>query len=142
MHNYETTGLGLLPVWAATPPKIVKFTVWGEPKTKQRPRFSKAGRAYTPKETLDAEKIVREAFLEAAKGITFTGNVGMECIFFVGTRRRKDIDNMVKLVQDALNDINFDDSQINVEASAKFFSTPLKARSEITVFESIKVIES
>jgi Holliday junction resolvase RusA-like endonuclease len=49
---------------------------------------------------------------------------------------------MVKLVQDALNDVDFDDSQINVEASAKFYSTPAKARSEITIFESIKVIES
>lgn len=142
MRDYETTGLGLLPVWASTPPKIVRFTVWGEPKTKQRPRFSKTGRAYTPKETQDAEKIIREAFLEASQGVTFTGDVGIECIFFVGTRRRKDIDNMVKLVQDALNDVDFDDSQINVEASAKFYSTPAKARSEITIFESIKVIES
>ena len=50
---------------------------------------------------------------------------------------------MVKLVQDALNGVGFgDDSQINVEMAARFYSTPGQARSVITVFESIDVVES
>jgi Holliday junction resolvase RusA-like endonuclease len=140
---FEKTSLGLMPVWAATPPKVVRFSVHGEPKTKGRPRFSRTGKAYTPKETLEAEKVIRDAFIEAAGDVTFTNNVGIECAFFVGTKRRKDIDNMVKLVQDALNGVGFgDDSQINVEMAARFYSTPGQARSLITVFESIDVVES
>ena len=38
----------------------------GEPRGKQRPRFTKQGRAYTPKETRQYEQEIREAALKAA----------------------------------------------------------------------------
>lgn len=37
----------------------VKFTILGEPKGKQRPRVTRAGVAYTPKDTVQYENLVR-----------------------------------------------------------------------------------
>jgi len=45
----------------------VEFTVPGPPVGKARPRFVRAtGRTYTPKNTVDFERRVKEAFLQAA----------------------------------------------------------------------------
>lgn len=35
--------------------KHIEFTVFGEPQGKARPRFTRMGRAYTPKKTADYE---------------------------------------------------------------------------------------
>jgi hypothetical protein len=59
--------------------------------------MTKTGHTYTPKTTVDAEKRVREAF-EATGHDGFTGAVGVELAFFQGTRARKDVDNLVKLI--------------------------------------------
>ena len=34
----------------------IKFTIEGEPKGKGRPRFTRGGHAYTPKETVEYEE--------------------------------------------------------------------------------------
>ena len=44
----------------------LSFRVNGEPRGKQRPRFTKQGRVYTPKETRNYEREIREAALKAA----------------------------------------------------------------------------
>ena len=38
---------------------VVKFTVLGEPKGKQRPRMTKMGHTYTPAETVEYENLVK-----------------------------------------------------------------------------------
>lgn len=46
----------------------VRFTVPGPPQGKARPRFTK-GRAYTPKNTVIYEKLVRIRYQAAAMGV-------------------------------------------------------------------------
>ncbi len=89
----------------------------GEPKSKQRPRFSR-GHAYTPKETLEAEATVREAYLKAG-GFLFEGQVKMELVFALSNRRRRDADNMAKLVMDALNKVAYHDDNQVIELTIK-----------------------
>jgi Holliday junction resolvase RusA-like endonuclease len=118
------------------PVNAVLFTVDGEPMVKARPRMTKTGHTYTPKTTVDAEKRVREAF-EATGHDGFTGSVGMELAFFQGTRARKDVDNLVKLILDSLNGIAYeDDVHVNVVLARRVYVTKDRARSVIRIFET------
>lgn len=90
----------------------LEFTVPGNPKAKGRPRFS--GHAYTPKATLVAEEeiwwVAKEA-MGTRKPVTASLVVGID--FRMATARRVDIDNLAKLVLDALNEVVWvDDAQI------------------------------
>ena len=95
---------------------------------KQRPRMTKGGHVYTPKETEDAEKLIRGEWLKqhGTKHASHDGPVYLD----VTTRRelaksnpkrnagksdtgKPDFDNVLKLVCDALNGITYqDDKQI------------------------------
>lgn len=107
---------------------IVKIP--GRPKGKSRPRFAN-GHAYTPKATRDYEKEIAMLY-KAQDGRVFTGNVSLEieAVFKIPTswskkkqwetinngkrpEIRPDIDNIVKVVMDALNGVAYkDDSQV------------------------------
>lgn len=93
----------------------MKFEVPGEPVPKARPRFTlKAGRArvYTPGRTEAFEKRVR-FFALAAKVRPTKEQVVLSVAFYLGSRRRVDLDNLVKGVKDALNGAAWnDDSQV------------------------------
>lgn len=99
----------------------VSFFVKGKPQPKQRARASKR-RFYTPKETKDAEEIVRLAALRAMAGKPpLEGAIEIEITFtFPNTRKRgkshftrPDLDNLVKLVKDGMSKIVYkDDSQV------------------------------
>ena len=92
---------------------VREFIVSGQPVPKARPRvYGKRG--VTPKKTIDAETRVREAYLAGYPNYPiFEGNVILRCRFFLQDNRRVDVDNLLKLVQDALNGVAFvDDSQI------------------------------
>ena len=45
---------------------VLHIRINGEPRGKQRPKFTKQGRTYTPKETRQYEQEIREAALKAA----------------------------------------------------------------------------
>lgn len=96
-----------------------KFVVRRAPITKGRPRFSK-GRTYTPKSTVDAERAIAEEY----DGPFFDGPVSISCVFSkkrtVITIRsldeelsslRGDTTNYLKLVEDALQGVAFDDDR-------------------------------
>lgn len=79
------------------------FTVKGDPVVKQRPRVTRRG-TFTPQATLDGEAAVQAAFLTAyptARPLNawWSLSITLAC----ETARRSDIDNMAKLVMDALN---------------------------------------
>lgn len=99
----------------------------GDPIPKGRPRFfrkrgkGKKGGAggvatFTPKRTLDAEKSLREFAQWRMRGEgldPFEGPLRVRLAFSRATKRRCDLDNLCKLVLDALNTVAFvDDSQI------------------------------
>lgn len=131
MNDYEFDGWNYQPLIRQTEPKAYLFTIEGEPIVKGRPRFTKTGHAYTPKATKDAEARVGEAY----EGDLFSGNVGVELHFFQGSRARKDIDNMVKLVLDGLNGVAWpDDIHVSVCLARRVFTTKDKARTVVRVF--------
>lgn len=108
---------------------------WPKPIAKGRPRFVKAtGRAYTPKNTLDAENNLRYQFRQLQPDwepygetchveFTFTNShVGVtlrEHADYTQRGIRGDLDNHVKLVSDALNGILFADDRQIVSLAAK-----------------------
>lgn len=136
MTDYKSTIAGYLPAYGNEPGKTILFTIDGEPMSKQRPRFNpKSGRAYTPAQTRNSEREISERYVETGAGV-FDGTIGIEIQFFMGTKRRKDIDNLVKTVLDALNGVAFtDDHLVHVLSAVKFFSTPDKARTVVKIFQ-------
>lgn len=113
--------------------KSFLFTVPGKPMAKQRPRFNrKTGRAYTPTDTANYENLIRLAFREkypehvpTAEAVTLS-----VCAVYPipqsWTKRKQiqaangeihpgkpDIDNILKIVQDSLNNVAWnDDAQV------------------------------
>lgn len=119
---------------------VATFTIPGEPVSKARARFTGYGskiRSYTPAKTMDGEAAVRRAFLKKCPGFKADDfeTFGLTAIFFCGTRQRRDVDNMVKLICDGLNGVLWvDDNQV-VEVSAR--KTPEvkeDARTEVVVY--------
>lgn len=118
-----------------TPARVAKFFVPGEPVSKQRPSISNK-RAYTPKKTRDAEEFVAQCFKQQCGDLYLEGNLEAELRFYV-TNLSKDVDNMEKLVFDALNKVLYkDDRQIRFKVAYKFKAAPNAARSEITIRET------
>lgn len=119
-----------------TPTNVVSFTAYGEPKSKQRPRVVR-GRAYTPMETLLAERAIAESYRAVSEHL-FEHDVVVSIDFFNGNRRRRDIDNMAKLVMDALNGVAFvDDYQVVGLNLRKFFTEKERARTVVRVAEVV-----
>lgn len=87
----------------------------GEPLPKGRPRAKAGQQPFTPPATRAAEKRVREAFVaKYPEWIPLEGLLTVTGEFFRTTMRAVDVDNLLKLVTDALNGIAWvDDSQID-----------------------------
>lgn len=96
-----------------------------KPRSKQRPRSTRSGHTYTPKETREYEKLISELYA----GVAFTdGPLEVELIFDKDKteitikelkpsknppKLRGDIDNYAKAILDALNGVAYtDDKQI------------------------------
>lgn len=117
-----------------------KFTVLGEPKGKARVRVTRYG-AYTPKATKDYEKMVRcaykgkkydtplkvtvKAYFAIPKSTTKKAKAKMESGELKPTKK-PDIDNILKIVLDALNGKAYaDDKQvIQSEISKEYSNNP------------------
>jgi Holliday junction resolvase RusA-like endonuclease len=89
------------------------LTIPGDPASKGRPRFYQ-GRTITDAKTHKAEKVIADEFhRKYPDAAPLEGDVWILCSFYMGSRRRKDWDNLAKLVCDALNGIAYlDDQQI------------------------------
>lgn len=123
----------------------VKFTVLGEPKGKGRPRFStQTGRAFTPKQTVNYETLVHTEYMVQCEGFRFPDDAMLDMRILAyysvpksGSKKEKakkleniirptkkpDMDNVVKMVADALNQVAYkDDTQIVDCQVRKFYS--------------------
>lgn len=91
--------------------KVHGVVIPGPPWSKSRPRFSKKGHTYKPRDDEDAEQ--RTAwYLRSAVREPFLGNVGLACVFYRPNRQRIDTDNLIKHVCDAATGVLWqDDSQ-------------------------------
>lgn len=120
-----------------TPEKVVRFEVPGEPRSKQRPRVTQRG-TFTPKETIEAERHVRDCW-RATGEQPFQDQLLVDITFYNGNRRRRDLDNMAKLVLDALNKEAYEDDVQVIELNVrKIFTERERARSIITLREMIE----
>ena len=122
----------------------MEFIVEGEPQGKARPRFSRrSGTVYTPAKTAKYEKKIRQAFLDAGGKMIPEGSyaiVIMNAYFEIpksyakGKRlacerninrpdKKPDIDNVLKVVLDALNKVAYeDDKQVTEVICRKWYS--------------------
>ena len=113
--------------------KQVKFTVYGEPKGKARPRFARVGnhvRTYSTQETVNYESYIKMSYLNEVGRKKLQGPICavIEGIFPVPkseSKKRKqmmlsneikhtkkiDCDNLAKTILDALNGIAYDDDK-------------------------------
>ena len=115
---------------------LFKAMLEGEPLPWPRARTGQQGQHYLPR-AFSAHRDalawkMREALIE--DGSIFTGDVGLLLGFFRSTRRRVDIDNLLKAVMDAGNGTTWaDDSQI-VHIVANIRVEPAAPRTEIVAY--------
>ena len=108
------------------------FTIAGDPKGKQRPRYTKSGHTYTPSETVAYEKKVAYCYRQAG-GQLHTQPIKLEVWAFyqipksaskkraaemLGTlcTKKPDADNVLKIIMDGLNKVAYEDDKQVVEA--------------------------
>ena len=124
-----------------------KFEVMGTPVAKGRPRVTKWG-AYTPEKTVNYENLVQFSYLQEYKNIEpLEGYLKIEIAFYmpipkstskknrelmIGWKllpdKKPDIDNMIKSITDALNELAYQDDKQIVEVHAyKYYSEQPKA---------------
>lgn len=93
-----------------------------KPRPKGRPRVLPTGRSYTPKATVDAERVVKEAWQRAGYpkmdgplrlAIEFDGDGYTITLSEAhhNSKMRADLDNLAKLVLDGLNGVAYDDDK-------------------------------
>lgn len=102
----------------------VSFDVFGKVMGKGRPRFTRGGHAYTPKATRDYERAIREAYENAPMRPPeqFSGPIAVcimtyrqlpkstpKSVLSEHDTHKPDIDNVAKIVLDALNGVAWDD---------------------------------
>lgn len=102
-----------------------------DPTPKGRPRFTKGGRAYTPKKTKDFETSIKKMASEQYRNGPIKDAISMTVVFIIKRPKsvkreyptvKPDIDNFLKSLCDGLNGIAYiDDAQIiEVNASKKY----------------------
>lgn len=130
---------------------IVKLTILGEPESKQRPRYTNYGgfvRTYTPQKTINYESLIAHEYNSTYGKLMFERNTPISVVInaYFGLSKgdfgkkglnksgrekmemgycttHKDLDNIVKVVLDALNSICYvDDKQIVVINACKFWT--------------------
>ena len=134
----------------------VMFNVDCIPVGKQRPRFRRTGKfvqTYTPKKTVDFEALIRKAAEKAMGGMEpLETPVALYCYVrlpvpksypkkrleaclsgFEAPTKKPDIDNSIKVVQDALNGVICkDDAQIvSLHATKKYDMNPEIGRAHV-----------
>lgn len=119
---------------------VAHFAVAGEPASKARARFTGYGykvRAYTPAKTKTAENGIAAAYLAvAAPNTDLDTAFGVSVTFLHETGQRRDVDNMLKLVLDALNKLAFpDDVQVTHVEAVKRRVPKGEARTEVAVYK-------
>ena len=134
----------------------VEFEIPGAPVPKGRPKFSTHGgfaKAYTPAKTRNAEAFVRKCFMEQVKDFKMPvkGTVMLYITFFMPIptslskkakttlaeqhtfhTKKPDLDNLVKLLNDALNGVAWeDDGCISFTQAVKCYGATPKTCVEI-----------
>lgn len=131
----------------------INFTVEGVPVPKGRPRFTRTGRVYTPKKTIDAERRFRENATQYVPISKIGGEIELSVSFHMpipkscnpskaiqliskGHTKKPDLDNLLKLVMDSMDEFWYDDRQVVKVLARKSYST--YPRTEVRLSEVIQ----
>ena len=135
----------------------IRLTINGTPVGKGRPKYTKSGHAYTPSNTREYEDTIRTLYRMQYHGFKFSKDIPLDMrirAFYPipksdskGLHMKKikneirphnikpDIDNVIKIVCDALNEMAYhDDTQIVDLQARKFYSD--SPRVEILIKEA------
>jgi Holliday junction resolvase RusA-like endonuclease len=133
----------------------ISFEIPGEPKAKARPRMTRQGIAYTPKQTVEYENWVKQCYCITHRDKKLTGQIKAEITAYfsipksTSKKKRKemtsgeirptkkpDTDNIAKIILDSLNNIAFDDDKqvIDLRVSKLYSENP---RVEVEISEII-----
>jgi Holliday junction resolvase RusA-like endonuclease len=132
-----------------------EFTVIGQPEGKGRPRFTRYGHPYTPQKTVDYENLIKAEYMQQCRGIKFSEEAMLRMFVkaYLGIpksaskkarlemeamvqrpAKKPDLDNILKVVADALNELAYhDDKQIVSASIEKYYSE--EPRLEIVIDE-------
>lgn len=132
---------------------MIKFTISGEPKGKGRPKFSSKGKfvkTYTPETTVNYENWVKICFQEAKqKPLEGELKAVIKCYFEIPNSyskkkkedalkgnirpaKKPDLDNIMKIILDALNGLAYKDDKDIVECRIeKWYGEDAKVEVEI-----------
>lgn len=133
----------------------MKFTVYGKPQAKQRPRVTRRGYALTPKETVYYENLVKseyvrqcgemlegaikadiKAYFEVPKSTSKKKRAQMLSGEILRTQK-PDCDNLAKSILDALNGIAYhDDSQVVELHVSKGYAEQPRIECELDVLQN------
>lgn len=104
---------------------MIEFAVPGKPVGKERPRKGNGGKFYTPQKTKDYERYIAQLALIArnqAKIYKPTEDfVRIDIIVCVNNKKRPDIDNIGKIILDAMNNVIYTDDYQVVGLHADIF---------------------
>lgn len=103
------------------------ITINGKPKGKGRVRLSKSGHAYTPKETKIYEEEVKGSYLQLTpdnRNMYENCGVKVEINAYFNTDKElyainPDVDNIAKIILDALNGLAYKDDKQVIELNVK-----------------------
>lgn len=115
---------------------LIQLTVLGEPVAKARPRLGVRGHTYTPRRTVHGEEKVLsylKAWYPALRPAEGCFSVSVDC-YFKGAPK-VDVDNLLKLVLDALNRRVWHDDSAVVQAYVRKHLRCPAPRTEITVHQ-------
>ncbi len=116
---------------------LLEFTVPGNPVPKARPRVLRSGITYTPKRTKDYEAAVAWEARRQWPNPVLTQKLGLTVHFGRDSRRRCDLDNLIKAVMDGIKGVVYrDDDQITEIEARKFFAKPGFTEVELWIADS------
>jgi Holliday junction resolvase RusA-like endonuclease len=126
--------------WRVDPAAVVcRATIECDPVPWSRAGRGRVGQSFTPKRVKDHEELVAgwmKIGWRSPMPRPFAGALGLVAFFFVTSRRRRDRDNFLKLIQDAGNEeIWLDDSQV-VEGFERIFYAPARPRTELLIYRT------
>jgi len=82
--------------------KLLRFQIMGRAVPKGRPRMTKTGGVYTPKTTVDYEKLVAAAWNDNYGMLALEGKLRVTINVYTDRHATQDVDNLAKSILDGM----------------------------------------
>jgi Holliday junction resolvase RusA-like endonuclease len=82
--------------------KLLRFHIPGRAVPKGRPRMTRTGGVYTPKTTVDYEKVVAEAWNQTYGMLSLNGKLRVTINVHTDRHAKQDVDNLAKSILDGM----------------------------------------